>query len=466
MTGRRDVVVIGAGPAGLACATLLAQRGAGVLLLDEQREPGGQIYRGIGHVEAWQPRLLEVLGPDFARGAALVQAFHHSGAEYRPRTSVWQVTPEREIWASCDGRSESWQAGVVVVATGAMERPVPLPGWTLPGVMTAGAVQILLKSGLCADEPLVLVGSGPLFFLVARQCLAAKARVAAIVDTSTAANQRAALWHLPRALRGEGPHTMVKGLELLGAVRRSGVPFYRAASDIRIEGDAAARAVRFRSGGQDHVVAARIVALHEGVMPAQQMTRSIGCVHAWDAAQYCFRPVLDAWGNSSVERVLVAGDGGGIAGAVAAEHAGRLAGFEALRWLGRLSAAERDAAAAPDRRLWEAQRAARPLLDALYQPRDDILNPPDDVVVCRCEEITAGAVRAVVRQGCQGPNQAKAFLRAGMGPCQGRICGPVVSAVIAAERGVGMAEVGYYRVRPPLKPIGLGELAGAEVAER
>jgi NADPH-dependent 2,4-dienoyl-CoA reductase/sulfur reductase-like enzyme len=462
MNMQRDVVVIGAGPAGLACASLLAQRGVHVLLADEQREPGGQIYRGIGHVEAWQPELLEVLGTDYARGASLVEAFHNSGAEYRPRTSVWQVTPEREVWASCDGRSEMWQAGVVVVATGAMERPVPVPGWTLPGVMTAGAVQILLKSGLRADEPLVLVGSGPLFYLLARQCLAARARLAAIVDTGTAANQRAALWQLPRALSGEGPRTLYKGLEMVGAVRRSGVPLFRQATDIRIEGVHEAAAVSFRSGGQEHRVPAPIVALHEGVIPAQQMTRSIGCAHVWDVAQRCFRPVLDDWGNSSVERVLVAGDGGGIGGALAAEHAGRLAAMEALWWLGRLSAAERDAQAAVDARRRTAHLAVRPILDALYPPRNEILNPPDDVVVCRCEEVTAGAVRAVVRQGCQGPNQAKAFLRVGMGLCQGRICGPVVSEIIARARGISVADTGYYRIRPPLKPIGLGELAAAE----
>jgi len=95
----------------------------------------------------------------------------------------------------------------------------------------------------------------------------------------------------------------------------------------------------------------------------------------------------------------------------------------------------------------------------MYTPRAEILRPADEVIVCRCEEVTAGQIRAVVAHGCQGPNQAKSFLRAGMGPCQGRLCGPVVSAVIAGERGVSVAEIGYYRIRPPLKPITVGELA-------
>ena len=177
-----------------------------------------------------------------------------------------------------------------------------------------------------------------------------------------------------------------------------------------------------------------LVALHEGVIPAQQLPRSIGCDFAWDAVQRCFAPTLDAWGNSSIDGVLIAGDAGGIGGARAAEHAGRLAAFEALRRLG--TSMPRDAMHwPPPISAQQAHLAIRRFLDVLYAPRDEILRPADDVTVCRCEEIAAGSVRTVVRQGCLGPNQAKAFLRAGMGACQGRLCGPVVTELIAAERG-------------------------------
>jgi hypothetical protein len=173
-------------------------------------------------------------------------------------------------------------------------------------------------------------------------------------------------------------------------------------------------------------------------------------------------PTLDAWGNTSVEGVLIVGDAGGIGGARAAENAGRLAALDVLRRLGRIDAGRRDALSINDRREWQAHITARQFLDVLYAPRDEILRPADDVTVCRCEEIAAGAVRGVVRQGCLGPNQAKAFLRAGMGPCQGRLCGPVVTELIAEARNVDPGEVGYYRIRPPLKPITVGELLSAE----
>jgi NADPH-dependent 2,4-dienoyl-CoA reductase/sulfur reductase-like enzyme len=454
-----DAVVIGAGPAGLAAATLLAEQQARVLLLDEQAEPGGQIYRGIERAAQHAP-LLAALGDDYRHGAGLVTRFRAGGAAYRPGSVVWQVTPEREVWFSDGDRSHLVAAKVVILATGAMERPVPLPGWTLPGVMTVGALQIMLKSsGVMPAEPFVVAGSGPLLFLLVQQCLAAGARPAAVLETASRTNQWRALRHLPGAMRSRD---LAKGLAMIAALRRSGVPRYRRVSDIRVEGTDRVSGIAFRCGGRHHRLATGLVALHEGVIPAQQMARSIGCAFAWDAAQRCFAPVLDEWGSSSIEGVLIVGDAAGIGGARAAECAGRLAALEALRRIGRIDAGRRDTLATAD---WQARRdhlAIRRFLDLLYAPGDDILRPANEVMVCRCEEVTAGAIRDVVRQGCLGPNQAKAFLRAGMGACQGRMCGSVVSEIIAEMRGVGLAEVGYYQIRPPLKPITVGELVAAD----
>jgi len=109
------------------------------------------------------------------------------------------------------------------------------------------------------------------------------------------------------------------------------------------------------------------------------------------------------------------------------------------------------------------ERAIRPFLDALYRPADGVLNPADEVIACRCEEISAGQIRQAVSLGATGPNQVKAFLRCGMGPCQGRVCGPIVGAVIAKARGVPIAEIGNYRPRAPYKPITIGTLAAVVV---
>src|SRR5438270_799041 len=155
----------------------------------------------------------------------------------------------------------------------------------------------------------------------------------------------------------------------------------------------------------------------------------------------------------------------GIAGAEAAVLSGRLAALDAAATLGRLGEAERDRRAGPIRAALARERAIRPFLDALYRPRHSVLAPAeDDTIACRCEEVTVGQIRRAVRLGAPGPNQLKAFTRCGMGPCQGRICGPIVSAVIAEARGVPIPEIGTYRPRAPYKPIMVGALAGWEAA--
>ena len=138
-----DVVVIGAGPAGLSAALEASAHGASVLLLDEQAAPGGQIYRGVSSAS---PRRLDLLGPDYAAGRILTDALRSASLRYITSAAVWQVTPQREVHYLHAGSSHVVSARQVVLATGAMERPFPIPGWTLPGVMTAGAAQIMLKT--------------------------------------------------------------------------------------------------------------------------------------------------------------------------------------------------------------------------------------------------------------------------------------------------------------------------------
>lgn len=456
-----DLVVIGAGPAGLAGATQAAALGLRVLLLDEQPAPGGQIYRGIEQVREHRAGDLDVLGRDYARGAELVDALRRASVDYLAGATVWDVSRELTVHCSLGAGSRAVKARHVLVATGAIERPVPIPGWTLPGVMTAGAVQILLKSaGLVPEQPLVLAGSGPLLWLLGRQLVAAGRPPAAVVETVPIGRYPAALRHLPNALRAAG--YLKKGLALMRAVRKAGVPVHRGATDLVVEGDTRAEALRFRRGGREQRLEAGLVALHEGVIPNQQITRLVGASHDWDEVQQCFRPRLDRWLMTDVEGISVAGDGSGIGGAQAAEHRGRLAALGIAHRLGLLDANARDARAAGDRAALSRELAVRPLLDALYAPPEAVLDPPDEVVVCRCEEITAGRVREAVAMGCPGPNQAKSYLRCGMGPCQGRLCGPTVTGIIARTRRESPEAIGYYRIRPPLKPLTLGELAALD----
>jgi NADPH-dependent 2,4-dienoyl-CoA reductase/sulfur reductase-like enzyme len=457
-----DLIVIGAGPAGMAAAIEAAGAGLDVVVLDEASAPGGQIYRGVEAAMA-RPEAAAALGADYARGAELVAAFQGCGADYRPDSTVWNVSRDRVVNYTAPKGSREIAARHVLLATGALERPVPLAGWTLPGVMTAGAVQILMKSSGIVLERVLLAGSGPLLWLVAQQLCVAGTPPVAVVETVPRGRYLAAAPELPRAMRASS--YLLKGMRMMRAVRAAGVPIQRGATGLAIEGSGRAEALRFESGNRSHRIEAETIALHQGVIPNQQISRLIGARHDWDDVQLCFRPRRDRWLRLDVQGFSVAGDGGGIGGALSAEVEGRIAALGAAEALGRIGAVERDACSLDALRDRARELALRPLLDRLYAPPEEVLRPADDVMICRCEEVSAGQLREAVALGCPGPNQAKSFLRCGMGPCQGRLCGPTVTAIIAAETGRDPGEVGYYRVRPPLKPLTLGELAGLDATE-
>jgi len=454
-----DAAIVGAGPAGMAAASLLAEHGARVLLLDEQAAPGGQIYRGI---EDSSPTKLRVLGGDYARGALLAQRLRESPVEYLPESAVWNITPEREIYFTRNGQPRQIATQILILATGAMERPMPVPGWTLPGVMTVGALQIMLKTAGVISRGVILIGTGPLIYQLAAQYIAAGAPALVILDTSRRVDRLNSLAYLPGALRGAGWHYLLKGFRMFERMMRAGVPIYRDVSGIRIEGTGKVEAVQFRHGNQTIRLPAHTIGLHGGIIPATHIVNTLGSAMQWDEVQHCLRPSLDEWGNTSLRNILIAGDGGGIGGARAAEHAGRLAALEALRHLSRIDVAMRDRLADRDRRARRAHLAVRAFLDHRYRPAEEFLRPADAVAICRCEEITAGQIRAAARQGAQGPNQMKAFLRAGMGPCQGRMCATIVSDLMAEIHGCPVATIGTYRARPPFKPMTVGELAAMD----
>lgn len=451
-----DVAVVGAGAAGLAAAAECARCGLSAVVFDEQQAAGGQIYRAITTTPL---KDRAVLGADYWHGEGLVGEFARAGAMHVPGATVWAVTRSGggfEIGVSHDGVAQLVQAKQVVLATGALERPFPIPGWTLPGVMTAGAAQLLLKtSGLVPEGRVVLAGTGPLLLLVAAQLARVGGRIDCLLDTTPRGQWRSAAPYAVEFLRS--PY-FAKGLSILREARRA-ARIVGGVQQIEALGADSLQRVRFTTGGRSEELPADLLLLHQGVVPNINLSNAIGCEHRWDDAQLAFVPVVDSWGASSVAGVAIAGDGASIAGARAAEARGRLAGLHAAHALGRLDAAARDRAAAPARAELARFTRGRAFVDAMYRPAEALRIPAGETIVCRCEEVTAQQVIDTVKLGCSGPNQMKSFLRCGMGPCQGRLCGLTVTELIARERGVSPGEVGHYRLRFPVKPITLGELA-------
>ncbi|MGJ4955526.1 NAD(P)/FAD-dependent oxidoreductase [Bradyrhizobium sp. HKCCYLRH2015] len=448
-----DVVVIGAGPAGLAATAATAGAGLSTLLLDENAGPGGQVWRAI---HATPVKREALLGTDYWSGAEIAKAAETSGAEIIPRATVWSLDRNLELGVSIGGGSAFIKARRVIIATGAQERPFPIPGWTLPGVMTAGAAQTMLKSsGLVPDGPTVIAGQGPLLWLLAAQILRLGGRIDRVLDTTPRANYMAAL---PHAFAFMTSPYFLKGLAMVREVTAK-VQVIKGVTELSASGDGKLASVTYAAGGQRETLPAELLLLHQGVVPNVNLAMAAGVEHRWNELQLCWTPVLDADGNSSIPGIAIAGDGAGIGGAQAALWRGRIAAASAIKAL-RPQAQVLDHSA----QLKRAERA-RAFLDVLFQPAKQFRIPQGDTIVCRCEEITARDVLDSVAIGATGPNQLKAYRRTGMGPCQGRLCGLTVTELMAQARGKTPQEIGYYRLRAPVKPIMLSELAGLPKTE-
>jgi NADPH-dependent 2,4-dienoyl-CoA reductase/sulfur reductase-like enzyme len=442
----------------MAAAVAARRHGLEVMIVDDQPAPGGQIWRSVETAS----RRDDILGPSYVEGRAIAEVFRASGVIYQPGAQLWQIEPGFRAFVSRDRQAQVIEAKALILATGAQERPVPFPGWTLPGVLTVGAAQILLKNaGQIPAGPVSIAGSGPLPLLYAVQLLRAGGQIAAYLDTTPFGQWRVALRHLPGALRAWGD--LVKGLRWMATLRTSKAPFIRGIIEIEAVGKERIEALRYRTkDGVMATVETNTLLVHEGVVPSLHAALSLDCTLAWNAAQDCYAPVVDRWGESSQVNLFIAGDGAGIAGAKAAQLRGELA---ALRIAAKLGCTSEDAAAVtarPIRRKLDRELAVRPFLDALFKPRPQIFAPSDATIVCRCEEVTAGEIRALAKIGQPGPNQIKAATRAGMGPCQGRQCGYTVTRILSAAQNRLPSEVGFFHIRAPLKPVTIGELASLD----
>jgi NADPH-dependent 2,4-dienoyl-CoA reductase/sulfur reductase-like enzyme len=453
MSAAPRVVIVGAGPAGIRAAQTLVAAGIRPVVIDENARPGGQIYR--------QPPA----DAGFVRGKPVLYGFEAKKADaihetmakllpkidYRPDTLVWSCEPNR-LDTLHAGREASVPFTHLIIASGATDRIVPVPGWTLAGVFTLGGAQVALKAQGCAiGSRVVLAGTGPLLYLVAYQYVKAGARAAAVLDTNPFARQAAAA---PRML--SQPSTFAKGLYYVGSLHARGVRIERGVTLDAIEGDDAVRGIRWRTHrGEARTLDCDAVGMGFGLRPETQLADLAGCRFRFDALNRCWIPERDVAGRSSVRHVYLAGDGAGIAGADAAELAGRRAALALIEDIGIVAHETAPPDAAKLERELARIAAFRAGVEHAFPPPENATRSwPDDLVVCRCEDVTAGAMRACIRSGLATEvNRLKALTRIGMGRCQGRMCGESAIALLAAETGRPLAEVGRLRSQAPIKPI-------------
>ncbi len=475
---RFDVVVVGAGPAGLAAAARAAELGATVALVDAAAHPGGQYWRHPAgqEVAAQRPhgpgsfrRLIDGLAAVDATGGRF--AGHHVWTIARADDGFVVHAVDRSQPAGT-GRPAERPVDIrgrrLVLAPGAYDRQLPFPGWDLPGVLTAGGAQALLKGhGVAAGARAVVAGTGPFLLPVAAGLAAGGTRVLGVHE---AASLRAWGAH-PVAVLGNAAK-LGEAAGYVATLTRHRVRLHSRSVVLRAEGAGQVESVTTahidRHGalvpGSARTVASDVLAVGWGFTPQLELPLALGCATRVDVdgSLVC---VVDAEQRSSVPDVYVAGEACGVGGAALAVVEGRLAGAAAAGHSGAGHSGAGPSGAGhsgADRRLRQRRTALRRFAVAMHAvypvPPGWTDRLTDDTVVCRCEEVTVGRLRTARDDlGAQDARSAKLMTRAGMGWCQGRVCGYPTACLMAAWNGTE-PEPGLPQ-RPVAAPVRLGTLA-------
>jgi len=431
-----DMLVVGAGPAGLSAAIAAAEAGCAVLLLDERDAVGGQYLKPLApsHAHAAPDR-------QFRQSAALRDRAKAAGVQFRHGATVWGAFAPDEIAALVDGRNVVIRAKRVILAPGAHERPVPIPGWTLPGVMTTGAMQTLARANrVSPGRRVVIAGNGPLNLQLACELVEGGVEVAAVLEAAPNPGFRA--WRAAVTLAARAPDLAWDGVRYLAVLRRAGVKVIWGALPERITPDP----LTLHAAGR--AVAADAIALNLGFQPETGLARALGCAHRFtDSGLGRLETVTDDEGRTDLCGVFAIGDGAQIGGARIALARGRLAGLAAARELGRAAPEEPGT-----RRALQAAIAFQSALWRLFEvPGFDAAALDDATIICRCEEVTAGALR---NAGGGSLAALKKATRAGMGRCQGRMCGATVARFANARE-----DEAWAAPRAPVRPVPVMALA-------
>lgn len=458
MTGpARDIVIVGAGPAGLAAASALAACGLAVTLLDDNRQAGGQVWR-TGPADA--PATLafrDARGDEFR--ARLAQA--GTAIDYRPGHEIVAIDRDLQLWVNTGaGDVIALKPKALLLATGAVEVVAPVPGWTLPGVYGLGGLQALVKSSrVVPSGKLVLAGAGPLLHLVAVQMASLGVNLVAVVD--------AAAWPTPGQAAGmaTSPNLLAKGLMYDLALMRRGIPLLRRSMVVAVNGTDAVESVEIASvddewrprKGPRRTIQAGILGLGFGVRPNVELTGLAGCEHVYEESRGGWHAKRNASLETTIANLFVAGDGGGINGVDAAIQEGTIVAAEIAQRFGKAGALSAQAAEA--RKALARLTRFRDAMAAWSNPRTGIFDvATPDTMICRCEDVTRAKIDAALAAGYTKLAPLKMNTRAGMGLCQGRTCTPAIQHLAAARSGQTMAEIGLPTTRVPVRPVPLGAI--------
>ena len=460
MSQAYDVVVIGAGPAGVAAATTAAAHGLRVALLDEGRQAGGQVYR------APQDGLtISRPDADLNAGDALRRKLAGSHVESRFERRVWLVEPGFRISALAPTGPETIEAEKLIIATGALERHMPAPGWTLPGVMGLAAATILIKSHkILPGRKVAVAGAGPLLLLVAAKIIEGGGDVVAVIDVNTRAD-----WIKRAPAMLSRFDLLGRGAGWFGKLLARRVPILHGHAIRRFVGDDAVReivagpidATWAPIAGGEKSYACDAVCYGFGLKPSVEIPLLLGARDAFNEKQAAWSVEIGPDHATNVPGLYVCGDGAGVLGAAAAPLQGEIAALAAARDLGRYSISAFQASVAPLQKSAARAAAFGAAMTELAALRAGLTQTiTSDTIVCRCEGLARTDIDRAIGAGATTINGLKSATRCGMGLCGGRVCEDAAIALIAHATGRSRIEIGHSTARPPLRPVPLDVAAG------
>lgn len=461
-----EIAVVGAGPAGLSAALEASTVGAKVTIIDEYARPGGQYFKQ-------PPAAFKVLdhsamGRDYDRGVEMMKRAESGRIEILSDTLVWGALEPGVLEIYGQGECQRVRYERLVVAAGAYDRPIAFPGWTLPGVITAGAAQSMVKSQwVLPGSRVLMAGSGPFQLPVAAQLIKAGATVVSLLEAARVGGWLARVPSVWRHLDKVNELKDYMGTLLKARVQPSfGWTILEARGGDQVE---EAVIVQVDENwkpivGTEKVLSVDTVCLGFGFIPSLQLSRQLGCRCSWDPDLAAWVTDADADQRTLVPAVFVAGETTGIGGHDVAIEEGAVAGLKAAADLGKLSAEDAEKKLAKVRGELKNHREFASFLNRTFSVKPGIYDlMREDTIVCRCEEVTVGEISEAAKEWNGSLRTIKQLTRAGMGPCQGRICGSLVAQIAAKASGKTVPELGVDTPRPPIKPIPLGALAALEI---
>ena len=465
-----DLLVIGGGPAGLSAALKSSKHGVKTAIIEERITLGGQIFKRLG--VGFKGPSAASLGKDYARGAELISAIEKSKVEVFDSTQVVSIEDSIVYTTHPIFGTRAFKYKNLIIAPGAYDRPVVFPGWTLPGVMTAGAVQTLVKTQqLSPGKKILFAGSGPLALAFSAQLLELGAPVYKVLESSHPP-KLSELFRLTAAVSGNW-NLISDAIRYRSILLKKSIPFKYRRLVVKAEGQGRVESVTHCKvdqewrpiKGTEEVESVDLLCVGYGFFPSHEIFRFLGCSFVYDENQGGFKVEKDQWGETSVPGIFAAGDGTGVTGSYSAIAQGALAGLKVAFLHGNLNELQlRNLAKSYFRELSNRNRFQK-VLNHMFDVRPGIYELADDqTIVCRCESVKKSGIDSVI-ESTSDISVVKAYTRAGMGLCQGRNCQRQIAAMISKRHALPFSEIPFATPRFPFKPVEIGLIADGSIRD-